>query len=218
MTATTGSQGPAIGPQDPAIALQGPGTGSQDPATAGLLLAAGAGTRFGRPKALVAFRGRSLVERGVDLLRAAGCDPVLVVVGAQADRVAALVPGTVVAPEWESGMGASLRTGLASLPASVESVVVALVDQPLVTVEAVRRLMAADGPAAVATYAGKARNPVVLHRSTWAEVAELAVGDTGARPWLRAHPALVTEVPCDDVGSPFDIDTPADLANLEAPA
>lgn len=186
--------------------------------TAGLLLAAGSGSRFGGPKALVTLQGRTLAERGVDLLRAAGCDPVIVVVGARADEVAALVPGTVVAPEWQTGMGASLRTGLASLPATVEAVVVALADQPLVTVEAVHRLLAAGGPAAVATYGGKARNPVLLHRSTWAGVAELAVGDTGARPWLRAHPALVTEVPCDDVASPFDIDTPADLATLEAPA
>ena len=187
-------------------------------APAGLLLAAGAGTRFGGPKALVGFRGRTLVERGVDLLRAAGCEPVVVVVGAEAERVAALVPGTVVAPQWQTGMGASLRTGLASLPATVDSVVVALADQPLVTVEAVHRLLAAGGPAAVATYGGKSRNPVVLARSTWEGVAELAVGDTGARPWLRAHPELVTEVPCDDVASPFDIDTPADLATLEAPA
>ena len=92
MTATTGPQGPVTGPHGPVTALQGP-------VTAGLLLAAGAGTRFGGPKALVAFHGRSLVERGVDLLRAAGCDPVVVVVGAQANRVAALVPGTVIAPE-----------------------------------------------------------------------------------------------------------------------
>ena len=186
--------------------------------TAGLLLAAGSGSRFGSPKALVVLEGQTLAERGVAMLAAAGCHPVVVVVGAQAERVSAVVPGTVVCPQWETGMGASLRTGLASLPAAASAVVVALADQPLVTTVAVQRLMAAGGAAAVATYGGKSRNPVLLARSTWEGVAELAVGDTGARPWLRAHPELVTEVPCDDVASPFDIDTPDDLAALEAPA
>ena len=188
---------------------------------AGLLLAAGSGSRFGSPKALVSYRGQTLVERGVALLRDAGCDPVLVVVGAQAEQVTAVVGDdalTVTCPDWQRGMGASLCTGLAALPATSSAVVVALADQPLVTAEAVTRLLAAGGQAAVATYGGKARNPVLLSRSTWEQVAELAVGDVGARPWLSAHPELVTEVPCDDAGSPFDIDTPADLAALEAPA
>ncbi|MGB8651298.1 MAG: nucleotidyltransferase family protein, partial [Mycobacteriales bacterium] len=72
--------------------------------------------------------------------------------------------------------------------------------------------------AAVATYEGQPRNPVLLDRSTWVEVAAGAVGDVGARPWLRAHPDLVSRVPCDGTGTPSDIDTPADLARLEAPA
>ena len=75
------------------------------------------------------------------------------------------------------------------------------------------------GGAAVATYAGRARNPVLLDRSTWPDVSAAAVGDEGARGWLRAHPELVVQVDCTDVGSPDDLDTPADLAALrEAPA
>lgn len=186
---------------------------------AGLLLAAGSGSRYGLPKALVAYDGELLVHRALRLLAAGGCDPVVLVVGAQADRVrAAADAGHVVeSPDWATGMGASLRAGLAGLPASAQACVVALVDQPLVGPEAVERLVAAwrDGAvAAVATYAGRPRNPVLLDRSVWAEVGSLAEGDAGARAWLRAHPDLVRAVPCDDTGSPFDVDTPADLAAL----
>ena len=187
--------------------------------TAGLLLAAGAGSRLGRPKALVTVAGELLVHRGLRLLREGGCDPVLVVVGAQADDVRAVLPGerVVEAAGWATGMGVSLRAGLAALDDDVGAVVVALADQPLVGAEAVRRLVAAGtagAAAAVATYAGQPRNPVLLARGTWPGVARLAAGDTGARPWLRAHPELVTPVPCDGTGSPFDIDTPADLLTL----
>lgn len=187
---------------------------------AGLLLAAGAGRRFGGPKALVALGGTTLVERGVALLTDGGCDPVVVVLGAAADDVRPLVRGasTVVAAQWADGMGASLRAGLAALePTDASACVVALVDQPLVGAEAVRRLRAAaPADAAVATYGGRARNPVLLSRAVWAEVAARAEGDTGARAWLRAHPDRVTAVACDGTGDPDDLDTTADLTRLAA--
>ena len=187
----------------------------------GLLLAAGAGRRMGGPKALVELAGEPLVRRGIRLLSAGGCDPVVVVVGASAEAVRPLCDGArvVEAAGWESGMGASLRAGLLALDADprAEACVVALVDQPLVTPVAVERLRAAhaDGAtAAVATYDGRPRNPVLLDRSTWAGVRAAAVGDEGARGWLRAHPDLVRPVDCTDVGAPDDLDTPADLAAL----
>ena len=186
---------------------------------AGLLLAAGAGRRMGRPKALVELDGEPLVRRGVRLLRDGGCDPVVVVVGAAADRVRPLCDGAEVveAVDWGSGMAASLRAGLAALDA--DGCVVALVDQPGVRPAAVERLRAAhaDGAvAAVATYDGRPRNPVLLDRSTWPDVAAAAHGDEGARSWLRAHPELVVRVDCTDAGSPDDLDTPQDLAALAA--
>ena len=194
-----------------------------EPSVAGLLLAAGAGRRLGQPKALVELDGRPLVDRGITLLRDAGCTPVHVVLGAAYDQVvaaAALDGATVVHNrDWRSGMGSSLRAGLASLPPHVGAVVVALVDQPRVTGEAVRRLIRAyrsGATVAVATYDDQPRNPVLLARPTWAAVAEVAHGDVGAKPFLRAHPDLVTRVPCDDVGSPEDIDTPDDLAALRS--
>ncbi|MGV9778657.1 nucleotidyltransferase family protein [Streptosporangium sp. NPDC003464] len=184
---------------------------------AGLLLAAGSGSRLGTPKALVEFGGERLVDRGVRLLHDGGCHPVVVVLGAATAQVRGAV--AVRNPEWRSGMGSSLRVGLDALPDEVRHVVIALVDQPFVGPEAVRRLIRAarDGASvAVATYGGAPRNPVLIAREHFAEVAALATGDVGARPFLRAHPELVAGVPCDDAGDPADIDTPADLSALRA--
>ena len=197
-----------------------PGPVAQPP-VAGLVLAAGSGSRFGRPKALVDYRGRPLVLRAVEVLIAAGCAPVLTVLGAAAAevRVAVDLPGSVVNADWASGMASSLRCGLAALPASAPAVVITLADQPLVGSAAVVRLVSAwqaGAIAAVATYAGRPRNPVLLIRDVWPDVAAASAGETGARAWLRAHPHLVTEVPCDGTGFPYDIDTPDDLLALEA--
>ena len=191
--------------------------------TAGLLLAAGAGRRFGLPKALVPFDGELLVDRAVDTLRAAGCAPVVVVLGAAAPEVvtAARLDGAVVVVNdaWAEGMGGSLRCGLTALSdLGAAAAIVALVDQPGISPELVRRLVAGrrdDVSAVVATYAGQPRNPVLLAASVWSDVAASATGDTGARPWLRAHPDRVLEVACDDLGSADDIDGPDDLIRLQ---
>lgn len=190
------------------------------PVTAGLLLAAGAGRRYGRPKALVELDGVPLVRRGITLLRDGGCTPVHVVLGAGADDVPDL-PGAVPVRHdgWPEGLGSSLRRGLASLPANVPAAIVVLVDQPLLSPAAVRRVRAAyTGGAlvAVATYAGRPGHPVLLTRETWPLLDRYAVGDRGARDLLRDRPDLVVEVPCDDVGAPLDVDTPADLLRLRA--
>ena len=308
------------------------------PRVAGILLAAGEGSRLGQPKALVEIGGQRLVDRGVLLLRAGGADPIIVVTGA----APADVPGALVVhnPEWSTGMGSSLTAGLSALcalspeecsAAECSAAVIALADQPLVTPECVKRLIAshrgdaitavgpdradspsavgtpssagtpgpavgpgpagtlraadgpglavgpgpagtlraavgpgaadgpglavgpgpagtlraADGPGAavgpgpagativpgalgatdrtspsggarlaVAAYGGRPRNPVLIAREHWTEVLTLAHGDAGARPFLRAHPDLITLVECGDVGSPDDIDTPEDLVRV----
>jgi nicotine blue oxidoreductase len=162
--------------------------------------------------------GRSLVARGVALLRDGGADPVIVVTGAAepADRPCGVV--TVHNPDWATGMGSSLAVGLAAVPPESAAAVIALADQPLVGPASVRRLIGAhaDGaPVAVACYEGQPRNPVLISREHWPAVLALAIGDVGARPFLRAHPDLVTRVECSDVGRPDDIDSPADLARAE---
>jgi CTP:molybdopterin cytidylyltransferase MocA len=182
---------------------------------AGLLLAAGAGTRLGWPKALVEIGGMTLAERGVALLRDGGTDPVVVVTGA----APVSLPGIIVAhnPEWQTGMGSSLREGIQTLPGDRDAVVIALVDQPLITPAAVRRLItafASGARLAVACYQGRPRNPVLIAREHWAGAAAAARRDAGARGFLRAHRALVTAVECGDVASPDDLDTPEDLARI----
>ena len=184
---------------------------------AGVLLAAGEGKRLGTPKALVELGGRRLVDRGADLLREGGTAPVLVVTGA----VPVTVPGATVVPnpDWRTGMGSSLAAGLRALPGDCAAAVIALVDQPLIGPEVVRRLLAAyqaGAELAVAAYGGQARNPVLLARGHWPGVLAAAEGDAGARPYLRAHAGLVTLVECADIGSPDDVDTPEDLARVDA--
>lgn len=179
----------------------------------GLVLAAGAGRRFGRPKAVVDFRGARLVDHAVALLHAGGCERVVVVSGA----VELDVPGAEVVhnPLWQTGMGSSLRAGLTAVGA--EDAVVVPVDMPWLGAESVRRVMAADAPLAVATYGGVRAHPVLLGASHHAAIIASAVGDAGARHHLREHSHEVREVPCDGTGSPRDIDHPADLVDDGGP-
>jgi len=182
---------------------------------AGLLLAAGQGSRLGRPKALVEIGGRSLAARGVALLRDGGAAPVVVVTGAAPVSLPGVI--TVHNPDWRTGMGSSLRAGLATLPADSSAVVIALVDQPLIGPESVRRLIAAflaGSEVAVACYEGKPRNPVLIARAHWAQAAAAAEGDVGARAFLRAHPELITPVECGDIGRSDDLDTADDLSRI----
>ncbi len=194
---------------------------------AGVLLAAGQGSRFGRPKALVELDGQTLAERGIGMLRAGGADPLLIVTGAAEVE---LGPEhrirTIRNDEWRTGMGSSLRAALRALSdpdvgpevgPEVSAAVVALADQPLVGPEAVSRLIAAHqagANVAVAAYHGRPRNPVLLAREHWPEVIAMATGDQGARAFLHARPELVTLVECGDTGRPDDIDTPADLERI----
>ena len=191
---------------------------------AGVLLAAGEGSRFGRPKALVELNGQTLAERGVQMLaRRRGPDP-----GRHRRRPGrahrntyCLQPGTG-GPAWAPRSAPPCApwprlTGQALTGTDAGAAVVALADQPLVGSQAVARLIAAyreGASVAVATYDGQPRNPVLLAREHWPEVAALATGDTGARAFLRARADLVTQVECGDTGHPDDIDTPADLARI----
>jgi CTP:molybdopterin cytidylyltransferase MocA len=184
---------------------------------AGLVLAAGAGRRYGGPKALVRRDGALLVERAVERARAGGLDPVYVVVGAAADRVRAEADlGDAVLvdnPDWPTGMGSSLRAGLTALAGTDATVAtVLLVDMPGVTAAAIARVVAGAGPwtLAMGGYADRRGHPVVLGRDHWAGVAQTATGDAGARAYLRAHAADLTVVPCGDIADDTDLDTPDD--------
>ncbi|MER8091831.1 nucleotidyltransferase family protein [Streptomyces goshikiensis] len=193
------------------------------PVIAGLLLAAGGGRRLGgRPKALLPYRGRPLVENAVRVLREAGLGPLHVVLGASAAEVRerADLTGCVVVdnPDWAEGMGSSLRAGLASLAGTgAGAALVSLVDQPGIGAAAVARVREAyRSPAslAAASYDGERGHPVLFGADRWADIAATATGDKGARVHLARHAGELTLVECGDVAAAFDIDTPPDLARL----
>lgn len=178
---------------------------------AGLVLAAGEGQRFGRPKAIVELDGERLVDRAVRIAAAGGCHPIIVVSGAIALDVAGAF--VVNNPRWRTGMGSSLRAGLDALPSGVTAAIIVLVDTPWLGPEAVRRLIeahAGGAQLAVATYDGEPGHPVLLGRSHWDAIRATAAGDMGARAYLRGR-SDVTAVDCTGTGDPADIDTPEDL-------
>lgn len=174
----------------------------------GLVLAAGAGTRAGGPKALLRMPdGTPWLELCVTALLDGGCSRVVVVLGAQSLIARPLVPAlptvtTVVAMEWERGMSESLRTGLAA--AGGDAALITLVDLPELPVPVVQRLLSAPGELRQATYDGSPGHPVYIAASHYLAVADTLEGDRGARAYLHGHG--VTEVPCDDLWNGLDRD------------
>ncbi|HET7900673.1 MAG TPA: NTP transferase domain-containing protein [Candidatus Nanopelagicales bacterium] len=172
--------------------------------TAGLVLAAGEGRRFGGPKAPFVLGGERLVDRAVRLLHEAGCSPVVVVLGAWVGEVPDA--RVVVNDRWVEGMGSSLRVGLAALEEEpdVDRALVTLVDLVGLTSPAVHRVLASSADLAAAAYGGERRHPVLLARSRWADAAAVAHGDRGARDLLSAADVDLVEV--GDLATPDDLD------------
>ena len=183
---------------------------------AGLVLAAGAGRRFGGPKALARTpEGTPWLQVAVGLLRSAGCDPVWVVLGAGAERAAELVPDgarAVHASDWARGLSATLASGLAAASeGGAAAVVIMPVDTPDASASAVVRIIAAAGnrpheALVQATYGGAPGHPVLVGADHFGSLAKALSGDRGARPYLVAHGAL--EIECGDLWDGSDIDEP----------
>jgi CTP:molybdopterin cytidylyltransferase MocA len=155
-----------------------------------VVLAAGASSRFGSPKQAL------LLEPVLERVRQSSVDDVLVVLGAHGVEVAAR---TVRCPDWERGPGASLRCGLAGLPADAEAAVVVLGDGPELDPAAIDRVITAwraePAPVVAASYGGTRLHPVLLAREAWA-----GIPDEGAK---KLDAVLV---PCDDLPTPGDVD------------
>jgi CTP:molybdopterin cytidylyltransferase MocA len=187
-----------------------------------IVLAAGAGSRFGGGKLLARLGGQPIIEAVLDNLRDAPVDETIVVVGADAERLHEACERysvrTVDNEGWARGQSTSVLAGLRACGEEARAAVVLLGDQPLVGAETIERLVAAfaeGARVAVATYGGKRRNPVLFSRQVWPLLEAELAGDEGARFVLRRHPELVVEVPCEDAGDPADVDTREDLRRLE---
>jgi molybdenum cofactor cytidylyltransferase len=185
----------------------------------GLVLAAGAATRFGSAKQLADLDGRPLLEHSILAMVASPVRRVVVVLGSGAEEVLAAVDlhgaDAVVCERWAEGQAASLACGLAEL-SGCEAVVVTLGDQPFVSPDAIRRVIAARGSGAAAvraTYDGAPGHPVLLERTLFERLRDVT-GDHGARNLLIS--AHTREVPCEDLGGGQDVDTPAQLDALRA--
>jgi CTP:molybdopterin cytidylyltransferase MocA len=184
----------------------------------GLVLAAGAATRFGGSKQLAMLDGEPLLEHALRAMTASPVGRVVVVLGSGADEIASVVDlhgaDSIVCSRWEEGQSASLACGLAEL-ADCEAVVVTLGDQPRMSPAAIRRVIAArnGAPAVRATYGGTPGHPVLLERELFEPLRNVS-GDKGARNLLLS--VQVLDVPCDDLGGGEDVDTRAELDALRS--
>ena len=185
-----------------------------------LVLAAGAGSRFGGGKLLAPLAGLPILQHVLNTLAAAGHDDVIVVLGQDAPEVERSIAWRgerrVINPDPERGLASSLQIGTAAVDPGADAVLIALGDQPLLAVDTIRLLLDAPSdparPVIVPAYADeRGRNPVLLRRTAFG-LAKEATGDQGLGPVLAAHPELVLEIPI--AGGNPDVDTPADLARV----
>ena len=184
---------------------------------AGLILAAGAGTRYGDgPKLLATIDGRPLLEHAI----AAQCavpelSRIVVVLGAHAEELRAGVDmqraEPVICERWEDGQAASLRCGVAAL-AGADKVIVTLGDEPLLTPAVIARFVG-EPPGARAVYDGRPGHPVVIGPEQLAAISALT-GDHGARALLAGG----REIECGQLCSGCDVDTAEDLEAVRAAA
>lgn len=200
---------------------------------AGIVLAAGAGTRFGGAKALARDPdGTPWLPRAVRALLAGGCSPVLVALGSEGPAAERLLTSTFLADvdapgspvrvvrveSWRDGISASIRAGLLEagrLEPLPDAVAIVTVDVPSLSAAMVRRLTADAGSASdgepthalrQASFSGRPGHPVAVGRAHWERLAEAIHGDTGARPYLVANGVSIVD--CSDLGSGLDVDQP----------
>jgi molybdenum cofactor cytidylyltransferase len=191
----------------------------------GVVLAAGTSSRLrgGRPKQLLELADRPLVQHAVDAAAAAGLDEIVVVTGHEADDVegALTLPpnGRAVRNQaFAQGMAGSLRIGLDAADRASEAAVILLADQPGVSADAIRSVVAAfrrsGSPFVLATYRDRSGHPIVIGKDAWSLLQQLE-GDVGAREVIAAHPELVVSV---EVGGPVpaDVDTWEDYEAVRA--
>ncbi len=190
---------------------------------AGVILAAGGSTRFGRPKQLLDWNGIPLVAHVADVALAAELSPVVVVLGHSAEDVRAALAGRPVSIatnwRWEEGMSTSVQTGLGALPPDTDAAVFLQCDQPLVPPDLLRRLVARFGetgaPIVCPVYRGRRASPTLFARPLFPELSRVT-GDQGGRALILRHPEAVETVEVDDPDLLADVDTPEEYERLRA--
>ncbi len=173
--------------------------------TAGLILAAGSGQRFGGPKAPFVFEGERLVDRSVSLLRESGLDPVIVVLGAWVGDVNDA--DTVINAKFDSGLSSSLSVGLDYIQIhypDVSAAIITLVDLPNLQSSTLRLLAESDSELAQAHYRGEPGHPVKIAARYWNDLLTSISGDSGAKAFLRNNNARAIDI--DDPGIVKDLD------------
>jgi molybdenum cofactor cytidylyltransferase len=184
---------------------------------AAVVLAAGMSRRMGAPKQLLRLGGKSLLERALASVRGSGVDEIVLVLGAGADDVRRQVTTegmlVVVNPDFQQGMGTSLRAGLAAVSASMEGALIVLADQPFVRSSTLDQMIAYRQQNApqilLPLYRGFRGNPVLLDRAVFPELMRLT-GDVGCRAIFGSHTESIHRLAVDDVGILLDIDSAED--------
>ena len=190
-----------------------------DPACAGIVLAAGSSTRMGAPKQLLEYQGRPLVRHAAQVALAAGCEPVIVVLGSRAGEIRQAFDGLrveiTVNPRWQEGMGTSIQAGLAALGPRGDTAILTLGDQPLVTPRFLRKLReihaASEQPIVAAWYSGTVGVPALFARAAFRKLQALGP-DQGCKGVILKNQVQATFVDCPEAA--LDIDTPDDYQRI----
>ena len=174
---------------------------------------------MGAPKQLLDYQGQPLVRHAAEVALAAGCGPVIVVLGSRADEIRPALDGlaveTIINQRWREGMGTSIQAGLAALGPRVEAAILTLGDQPLVTSEFLRKLRendaASEHPIVAAWYSGTVGVPALFARAAFPQL--LALGpNQGCKGVILKNQARATFVDCPEAA--LDIDTPDDYQRI----
>ena len=184
-----------------------------------MVLAAGGSQRLGRPKQLLPYLGKTLVEHAARTALASGAEEVIIVVGSNADAIRAklsqLPVKIVLNRNWESGLGSSIRCGVESVSSNSSSVVIALVDQPQITPGLLRdlacRQFETGAPIVASAYDGILGVPCAFGREVFGKLCALS-GEAGARELIRKSGLIVEQVSFS--GGNIDVDTPEDYQRL----
>lgn len=185
-----------------------------------IILAAGASTRMGKPKQLLAYQGRSLLRHTAEIAIASSSQPVIVILGANAESIKPEInhlPVQIVEnPQWVEGMNSSIRVGIEALNQNIEAVIITLCDQPFISSKLIHQLIEAyhltNKPIVASKYANTFGVPALFNHTFFSQLATLKQGE-GAKQIIKKHINQVTSIPFSQ--GYIDIDTPDDYEQLQ---